>query len=68
MQGTASPCPAQRENNGTSTGGFDLAGESYGINIAAVESIIKMQTITRLPQAPYPLITGRKISTFNRLF
>ncbi len=32
---------------------FDLAGESYGINIAAVESIIKMQTITQLPQAPY---------------
>ena len=32
---------------------FDLAGESYGINIAAVESIIKMQTITRLPQTPY---------------
>ena len=31
---------------------FDLAGESYGINIAAVESIIKMQTITQLPQAP----------------
>ena len=32
---------------------FDLAGESYGINIAAVESIIKMQSITQLPQAPY---------------
>jgi purine-binding chemotaxis protein CheW len=32
---------------------FDLAGESYGINIAAVESIIKMQAITHLPQAPY---------------
>lgn len=32
---------------------FNLAGESYGINIAAVESIIKMQTITQLPQAPY---------------
>ena len=32
---------------------FDLAGESYGINIAAVESIIKMQAITQLPQAPY---------------
>ena len=31
---------------------FDLAGESYGINIAAVESIIKMQSITQLPQAP----------------
>ena len=32
---------------------FDLAGESYGINIAAVESIIKLQAITQLPQAPY---------------
>ena len=32
---------------------FDLARESYDINIAAVESIIKMQTITELPQAPY---------------
>jgi purine-binding chemotaxis protein CheW len=32
---------------------FDLAGESYGINIAAVESIIKLQAITHLPQAPY---------------
>ena len=31
---------------------FDLAGESYGINIAAVESIIKIQSITQLPQAP----------------
>ncbi len=32
---------------------FDLAGESYGINIAAVESIIKMQSITQLPHTPY---------------
>ena len=32
---------------------FDLGGESYGINIAAVESIIKMQSITQLPQAPH---------------
>jgi purine-binding chemotaxis protein CheW len=33
---------------------FELAGESYGINIAAVESIIKMQAITQLPQfKPY---------------
>jgi purine-binding chemotaxis protein CheW len=32
---------------------FELAGESYGINIAAVESIIKMQPITHLPQSPY---------------
>lgn len=32
---------------------FNLAGETYGINIAAVESIIKMQSITQLPQAPF---------------
>ncbi len=32
---------------------FDLANEFYGINIAVVESIIKMQTITQLPQALY---------------
>ncbi len=32
---------------------FELAKEFYGINIAAVESIIKMQSITQLPQAPY---------------
>jgi purine-binding chemotaxis protein CheW len=31
---------------------FDLANESYGINIALVESIIKMQAITQLPQIP----------------
>lgn len=31
---------------------FKLAGEQYGVNIAKVESIIKMQTITKLPQAP----------------
>ncbi|HZW04231.1 MAG TPA: chemotaxis protein CheW [Anaerolineaceae bacterium] len=31
---------------------FELAGESYGVEIASVESIIKMQAITRLPQAP----------------
>ncbi len=36
---------------------FDLAGESYGINIAAVESIIKMQPITQLPQS-VPYICG----------
>lgn len=30
---------------------FELAGESYGINIAAVESIIKLQNITQLPHA-----------------
>ena len=31
---------------------FELSGESYGIDIAAVESIVKMQTITQLPKAP----------------
>lgn len=31
---------------------FELASEFYGINIAMVESIIKMQTITQLPQTP----------------
>ena len=31
---------------------FELANEFYGINIALVESIIKMQTITELPQTP----------------
>ena len=31
---------------------FELANESYGINIAVVESIIKMQAITQLPQTP----------------
>ncbi len=31
---------------------FELANESYGINIALVESIIKMQAITQLPQTP----------------
>ena len=31
---------------------FELAGEFYGINIAVVESIIKMQEITQLPQTP----------------
>jgi len=29
---------------------FELANEFYGINIAVVESIIKMQAITQLPQ------------------
>src|SRR5512132_2267440 len=29
---------------------FELAKEFYGIDIAVVESIIKMQTITQLPQ------------------
>jgi len=31
---------------------FELANESYGIDIAVVESIIKMQAITQLPQTP----------------
>ena len=31
---------------------FELANEYYGINIAVVESIIKMQGITQLPQTP----------------
>jgi len=31
---------------------FELAKEFYGINIAVVESIIKMQGITQLPQTP----------------
>ncbi|MBK8419087.1 chemotaxis protein CheW [Candidatus Villigracilis saccharophilus] len=32
---------------------FELANEFYGINIAVVESIIKMQAITQLPQSPF---------------
>ncbi len=31
---------------------FQLANEFFGIDIASVESIIKMQDITRLPQSP----------------
>lgn len=31
---------------------FELSNELYGINIAMVESIIKMQAITKLPQTP----------------
>src|SRR5512141_1197529 len=31
---------------------FELASEFYGIDIAVVESIIKMQAITQLPQTP----------------
>ena len=31
---------------------FELAREFYGIDIAVVESIIKMQAINQLPQAP----------------
>ena len=36
---------------------FKLGSESYGVEIATVEGIIKMQAITRLPQAP-PFIEG----------
>lgn len=32
---------------------FELAGEQYGVNITAVESIIKIQTITKVPHAPH---------------
>lgn len=31
---------------------FELAKEHYGVDIAAVESIIKMQAITAVPHAP----------------
>ncbi len=31
---------------------FELASEHYGVDIAAVEGIIKMQNITRMPQSP----------------
>jgi purine-binding chemotaxis protein CheW len=31
---------------------FELETESYGVDITSVESIIKMQEITRLPHAP----------------
>jgi len=31
---------------------FNLAGEQYGVHISKVESIIKMQAITKLPHAP----------------
>lgn len=31
---------------------FDLANEYYGIDIAAVEGIIKMQSITAVPRTP----------------
>ncbi|MBM4423091.1 MAG: chemotaxis protein CheW [Chloroflexi bacterium] len=31
---------------------FDLANEHYGLDIAAVEGIIKMQAITAVPRAP----------------
>jgi purine-binding chemotaxis protein CheW len=31
---------------------FELANEHYGVDISAVESIIKMQSITAVPHAP----------------
>ena len=31
---------------------FQLASEHYGVDIAAVERIIKMQTITKMPHTP----------------
>jgi purine-binding chemotaxis protein CheW len=31
---------------------FDLAGESYGLSIAAVQEIVRMQHITKVPRAP----------------
>lgn len=31
---------------------FELADEDYGIEIASVESIIKLQEITRIPKSP----------------
>lgn len=31
---------------------FELSGEQYGVDIASVESIIKMQRITTVPHAP----------------
>ncbi len=31
---------------------FDLAGEAYGVDINAVQGIIRMQTITRVPRTP----------------
>lgn len=31
---------------------FDLGGEHYGVDIAAVEGIIKLQLITSVPHAP----------------
>ena len=36
---------------------FDLAGETYGADIQAVQAIVRMQQITRIPQGP-PAIEG----------
>ncbi len=32
---------------------FELGDEHYGLDISTVEGIIKMQSITRMPQAPF---------------
>ena len=32
---------------------FELGNEHYGLDISTVESIIKMQSITKMPQAPF---------------
>jgi purine-binding chemotaxis protein CheW len=32
---------------------FELGGETYGIDIGAVHEIIRMQSITRVPKAPF---------------
>ena len=31
---------------------FDLAGESYGVNIGTVREIIRMQAVTHVPETP----------------
>lgn len=36
---------------------FDLAGETYGADIQAVQAIVRMQQITSIPQAP-PAVEG----------
>lgn len=36
---------------------FDLAGEVYGVNIETVREIIRMQTVTGVPDAP-PFVEG----------
>jgi purine-binding chemotaxis protein CheW len=41
---------------------FELAGERYGLPVAAVEEILRVGTITRVPHAPSPVrgITNRR--------
>jgi purine-binding chemotaxis protein CheW len=34
---------------------FDLAGEKYGADINAVREIVRMQSITSIPQAPHAI-------------